>query len=264
MESLIEFSRKLLGMPVLASEHGKDVDAFIVYVHWLMIVLFVGWFAYFCYALFRFRKSAHPKADYHGVRNHASNYIELIVAVIEVVLLLGFAVPLWAKMASANNFPKESESTVVHVVAQQFAWNFRYPGVDGIAGKQDFHLVDANKNPFGLDPNDPAGKDDFATVNDMHVPVGKPVIVQITSKDVIHSFKVIAMRVTQDAIPGLRIPAHFTPTKVGTYQINCAQLCGNGHASMTGGRLVVDTAEDYQKWLAAKSKSATGGGASFE
>ncbi|MFM2296079.1 MAG: cytochrome c oxidase subunit 2, partial [Verrucomicrobiota bacterium] len=125
-------------------------------------------------------------------------------------------------------------------------------------------LVDANKNPFGLDLTDPAAKDDFATVNDMHVPVGKPVIVQISSKDVIHSFKVIAMRVTQDAIPGLKIAAHFTPTKVGTYQINCAQLCGNGHANMTGGRLVVVTAEEYQQWVAAKSKSATGGGASFE
>ena len=68
---------KLLGLPVLASEHGKDVDNLIIYVHWLMIVLFVGWLAYFAYALFRFHRSRNPKADYVGVKNHASNYIEV-------------------------------------------------------------------------------------------------------------------------------------------------------------------------------------------
>jgi len=264
MDSLIEIFRKLLGLPVLASKHGHDVDKFIVLVHWLMIILFIGWVIYFFYTLWRFRAGRHPKADYQGVRSHASSYIELVVIAAELVLLLGFAVPMWSKMASASNFPKESESTVVHVVAQQYAWNFRYSGLDGIAGRQNFNLVDTNKNPFGLDPEDPAGKDDFATVNEMHVPVNKPVIVQISSKDVIHSYKIIAMRVTQDAIPGLRIPAHFTPTKTGVYQINCAQLCGAGHAAMTGGRLVVETAEAYQTWVTAKSKSAVGSGASLE
>jgi cytochrome c oxidase subunit 2 len=94
------------------------------------------------------------------------------------------------------------------------------------------------------------------------VVVNRPVIITITSKDVIHSFKVIAMRVTQDAIPGIPIPVHFTPTTVGLYQINCAQLCGNGHYSMSHGRLYVDTQEDFDKWVAAKSKG--GGATSFE
>jgi cytochrome c oxidase subunit 2 len=243
-------------MPVLASEHGLAVDKFIIYVHWLMIVLFVGWFAYFCYCLWRFRATRNPKADHLGVRSHISNYIEAVVVIAEVILLAGFAVPLWSSMATASNFPKESESTVVHVVAQQFSWNCRYPGVDGAFGRQDFKLVDAAKNPFGLDLADPASKDDFTTVNDLHVPVNKPVIIQVTSKDVIHSFKVIAMRITQDAIPGLKIPTHFTPTKVGTYQINCAQLCGGGHAAMTAGRLVVDSPENYTKWVISKSAGA--------
>ena len=99
-------------------------------------------------------------------------------------------------------------------------------------------------------------------MNEIHVVVNKPVIITLTSKDVIHSFKLIAMRVTQDAIPGVKIPLHFTPTKTGVYQINCAQLCGNGHSNMAGGRLYVDTQEDFDKWLAAKAKA--GGGASFE
>src|SRR5436309_7204095 len=123
---------KLLGLPVLASEHGKDVDNLIIWVHWLMIVLFVGWLAYFAYALFRFHRSRNPKADYVGVKNHASNYIEGAVAVVEGVLLIGIAIPLWAK--AVEKFPEKSESTNIQVVAQQFVWNVRYPGKDGVFG----------------------------------------------------------------------------------------------------------------------------------
>src|SRR5437016_10639303 len=120
--------QKFLGLPMLASEHGKTVDDLIIYVHWLMIVLFVGWVGYFLYALFRFHRSRNPKADYVGVKNHASNYIEAAVAAVEAVLLIFVAVPLWAK--AVDKFPDKSQSTVMQVVAQQFAWNLRYPGKD--------------------------------------------------------------------------------------------------------------------------------------
>src|SRR6185437_4141046 len=115
--------------------------------------------------------------------------------------------------------------------------------------RQDMRFVSTD-DTFGVDPSDPAGKDDIVTLNDVHVVVNKPVIIRLSSKDVIHSFKVIAMRVTQDAIPGMRIPLHFTPIKVGRYQINCAQLCGQGHASMAAGYMTVETQEDYDKWVA--------------
>jgi cytochrome c oxidase subunit 2 len=252
---------KILGLPVLASEHGREVDNLIIYVHWLMILLFVGWLAYFAYTLFRFRRSRNPKADYHGVRSHFSSYLEVGVAVVEGVLLLGLAVPYWAR--AVDKFPAQEQSTVVQVVAQQFAWNLRYPGKDGKFGKQEMRWVTA-ENPFGVDPNDPAGKDDVQVLNEMHVPLvqnpdGKyrPVIAFISSKDVVHSFKVIALRVTQDAIPGLRIPTWFRPTHEGRYQINCAQLCGNGHSSMAQGFLVVESPEAYEKWLASKAGAAT-------
>src|SRR5439155_7662008 len=230
---------KLLGLPVLASEHGKDVDNLIIYVHWLMIVLFVGWLAYFAYALFRFHRSRNPKADYVGVKNHASNWIEGAVALIEGVLLIGVAVPLWAK--AVEKFPDPKQSTVLQVVAQQFAWNVRYSGKDGEFGKQDMRFV-TSENVFGIDPSDPKGKDDVPGLNEIHVPLVKnpdgktrPVIIYISSKDVIHSFKVIALRICQDAIPGMRIPIWFRPTQEGRYQINCAQLCGNGHVGMKDG-----------------------------
>src|SRR5205085_5626145 len=130
MQKLLGLFSDRLGLPVLASEHGKEVDNLIIYVHLLMIVLFVGWLAYFAYALFRFHRSRNPKADYLGVRNHASNYIEVAVAVVEGVLLLGVAVPLWGK--AVGGFPPESQSTVVQIVGEQFRWNVRYPGKDGI------------------------------------------------------------------------------------------------------------------------------------
>src|SRR3954447_3985563 len=126
---------KLLGLPPLASQHGADVDRLILYVHWLMAALFVGWLAYFFYVIFRFRRSNHPKASYGGVKSHATSYIEAAVALVEAVLLLGFAVPLWSK--AVDQFPPERQSTVVRVMAQQFLWNFRYPGPDGEFGRAD-------------------------------------------------------------------------------------------------------------------------------
>jgi cytochrome c oxidase subunit II len=151
----------------------------------------------------------------------------------------------------------------VQLVAQQFNWNFRYPGKDGTFGRQEMKFV-TSENVFGIDPSDEHGKDDVQTLNDLHVPLvklpdgkNKPVIIYISSKDVIHSFKVIALRVTQDAIPGMRVPIWFRPTTEGRYQINCAQLCGNSHSSMSQGFLVVESQADFDKWLASKSGAAT-------
>jgi len=249
----MEQMSKLLGLPALASEHGKGVDDLIIYIHWLMVALFIGWIIYFFYAIFRFHHKRNPKADYVGVKNHATSYIEVVVVLAEFALLAFFAIPLWAK--AVDKFPEEKDSTVIQVVAQQFAWNVRYPGKDAAFGRQDMQLVKSD-NLFGIDPADTKGKDDVQTLNEIHVVVNKPVIIYISSKDVIHSFKVIAMRVTQDAIPGMRIPIHFTPTKEGHYQINCAQLCGNGHSSMSAGMLVVDSQAAFDKWLATKTPGA--------
>lgn len=253
----------ILGLPAVASEHAQEVDNLIIYLHILMIVLFVGWMAYFAYVLFRFHRSRNPKADYVGVKNHASSYIEGAVAVIEGVLLFGLAIPFWYK--ASDKFPPKDQSTQVQVVAQQFNWNFRYPGKDGKFGDQDMRFV-SSTNTFGIDPNDPKGKDDIELQNLLHVPLVKnpdgqfrPVILYISSKDVVHSFKIIALRMTQDAIPGMRIPIWFRPTEKGRYQINCAQLCGNGHSSMSNGFLIVESQEDYDKWLASKASAASQG-----
>ncbi|MBM3879640.1 MAG: cytochrome c oxidase subunit II [Verrucomicrobia bacterium] len=252
METLVT---KLLHLPPVASAHGTDLDNLMLYVHVLMGVLFVGWSVFFGYAIWRFRKSRSPKADHAGVRSHVSSYLEVAVAVIEAVLLVGFAVPLWARSASATNFPAEADATVVRVIGRQFNWMARYAGPDGVFGLADAkHLSGAN--PLGIDPDDANAKDDIVTENsEIYVPVGKPVIAHISSLDVIHSFAVRQMRITQDAIPGLSIPVWFTPTQVGVYQITCAQLCGNGHSNMRG-LLRVVTQPEYDAWLRSKSKTA--------
>jgi cytochrome c oxidase subunit 2 len=246
----------LLSLPPVASEHGRHVDDLIIYMHWLMAALFAGWLLYFAYALIRFRRSRNPKADYVGVRSHASSYLEVAVAAVEGGLLIFLAVPLWAK--AVDKFPDKRQATVISVVGQQFNWNALYADKEGEFGRQEMRFVNT-ANIFGLDPSDPRGADNVQVtgLGEMHVPVNKPVICYISSKDVIHSFKVIAMRVTQDAIPGMRIPLWFTPVKEGRYQINCAQLCGNSHSAMAAGMLVVESQAAFDKWLNSKRGAAT-------
>ena len=252
-----------LGLPALASSHGGQIDGMIGWVHLFMLILFVGWGGFFIYSLIRFRRSRHPVANYTGAKSHASSYLEAGVAVVEAILLFGFAIPLWA--ARTGDIPPESEALVVHVTAEQFAWNVRYAGADGLFGKTDIKLIDAQENPLGLDRSDPAAKDDVTTLNQLYLPVNRPVIVKLRSKDMIHSFGVPEFRVKQDAIPGLTIPMWFIPTVTTTemrtrtgnpefqYEIACAQLCGLGHYRMRG-FVTVQTADEFEKWLAEKIK----------
>ncbi len=201
---------KFLGLPPDAAAHGAEIDFLIGLVHWLMFALFTGWGIYFIVTLVRFRASRNTRANYHGVRGHASTYIEIAVIVVEAVLLVAFSIPIWAKRVDA--FPSEESSTVVRIVAEQFAWNIHYPGPDGVFGRTALDLVGTD-NPLGLDRSDPAAKDDITTINQFNVPVGTPVVIHLSSKDVIHSLNLPAFRVKQDAVPGLNIPVWFVPTK---------------------------------------------------
>jgi cytochrome c oxidase subunit II len=248
---------KYLGLPLDASTHGAQLDNLTGLVHWLMLVLFVGWGLFFLYTLIRFRKGKNPVASYEGAKSHFSTYGEAGIALIEVILLVGFAVPIWAKRV--GQVPKPGEAVTVRVIAQQFAWNVQYPGPDGVFGK--IRTVEGSST-VELDPNDPAGKDDILQLNQMHLPVGKQALIELTSQDVIHSFFLPYMRVKQDAIPGILIPIYFTPklvtpdsgqfptcaVKHECWEIACAQLCGASHYRMRG-YLTIDTAEGYDKWL---------------
>lgn len=236
----------LVGMNPNASEHGYLIDNMLEICHWFMLLLFVGWSAFFAFTLIRFRKSRSPKANYHGVKSHFSSHAEFGVVLVESMLLLGFALPLWRRRV--NEFPKpDSHPVVIRVVAQQFAWNFHYPGADGKFRRGDLNLISAS-NPLGLDRNDPDGNDDITMLGEIHLPVNRDVILHISSKDVIHSFSLPAMRVGQDAIPGMEVPVWFKPVKKGTYEIVCGQLCGAGHSGMRA-TVVVESQPDFDSWL---------------
>jgi cytochrome c oxidase subunit 2 len=247
-----------LGLPPLATAHGGQIDNLLGWIHIFMLILFVGWGGFFLYTIVRFRQSRNPVADYKGVTSHRSTYLEIGVAVVEAVLLIGFAIPLWAARVEA--LPPENEALVVQVTGEQFAWNVHYPGADRVFGRTDVKLLDLQSNPLGLDRSDPAAKDDVTTVNQLYLPVNRQIIVRLRSKDVIHSFGVPEFRVKQDAIPGLTIPIWFVPTittadmrtQTGNpgfqYEIACAQLCGLGHARMRG-FVTVQSAEEFQKWM---------------
>jgi cytochrome c oxidase subunit 2 len=240
-------------MPPDYSAHGPQVDNLIVAVHWLMAILFVFWLAYFLFAMWRFSASRHPKAAYHGMQSHWSSWSEAGVAVVEVVLLVGFSIPAWSRWATKP--APDTNPFEVRVIAEQFAWNVHYPGPDGKFGRQSINLV-TSTNPIGLDMSDPAAQDDVVAVNQLHLEVNRPALIHVSSKDVIHSFKLPVMRVEQDAIPGQDVPIHFVPVRTNngeTWEIACAQLCGLGHYRMRG-QLFVDTKEELQKWLASQPK----------
>jgi cytochrome c oxidase subunit 2 len=234
-----------LGIVDNASQHGFQIDEMLEFVHWFMLVLFVGWATFFLFALIRFHRSRNPKADYHGAKSKASTHIEFTVVLVEAVLLLGFAIPLWGKRVNGPR-PENGDAVRVRVIAEQFRWTFHYPGPDGVFGRQKAELISGD-NPLGLDYSDPAAKDDLYTSNELHIPLDKNVICDITSKDVIHSFALESMRIGQDAIPGSNSPIWFKPIKAGTYEIICAQLCGAGHYAMRA-MMMVDPDKDYKEW----------------
>jgi cytochrome c oxidase subunit 2 len=255
---LISYIVEIFSFPELVSQDGGDIDGLVIAVHLLMLVLFVGWIIYYFVALWKFRASNNPKADYKGVKTKTiTNSIEGAVIVAELVLVV-VATYFWNFYV--NKTDDFSEDKVIRVTAEQFAWSARYPGADGKLGAQSKTLVSA-ANPFGIDKADPYSEDDVEVLkSDIVIPMkknkdgtSKSITIDLASKDVIHCFKVLPLRVCQDVIPGMRIPIHFRPTKVGRYQVTCAQLCGDGHARMKGAVKVVDEAE-WDEWYKAETE----------
>ncbi len=240
---------KLLGLPIDASVHGAEVDQLITWLHVLMAVLAVGWGLYFLFVLWRFRAKKNPTASYEGAKGKFAKGLEVGVALVEAVLLVAFAVPAWAKWT--QEIPEETDAVRIRVVAQQFAWNIHYPGADGVFGNTSPALVGPT-NVIGLDNEDPFSHDDIVTINQLHLPVDKQILIGLSSLDVIHSFFLPQMRVKQDAVPGMRIPVQFkakmTTPEGETWNIACAQLCGNSHYRMKG-YYTIHSQADYEAWL---------------
>jgi len=248
-------SYKWLPLPPDFSVHGPQVERLIFIVHILMFALFIGWGIYFVYCLFRYRARAGHKAVYEPAKGKVAKSAEIGVILAEAVLLVGLSMPVWANWK--HDFPNAQQALRVKVIGEQFAWNFHYPGKDGIFGRTDPKLMNNTGNSLGLDPADPNGKDDIITLNEFHIPVNRPIIVDISSKDVIHSFTINVLRVKQDAVPGMVIPIHFEANHTGQFDLGCAQLCGLGHYRMRG-MVSIDSSDQFAKWVNDKESERQG------
>ncbi|MFC5051236.1 cytochrome c oxidase subunit II [Rubritalea spongiae] len=242
-----------LGLPENYSAHGDQVGHMMDVITWFMLALFVGWTIFFFVCLFKFHQKKNKKAQYHGVKNHVSTHLEVGVIIIEAVLLLGFALPLWADRTDSYDKVVEENPVRVRAIGYQFGWKYHYAGNDGKFGFIDRDLV-STQGDACIDPNDPNGFDDFIA-STLKLPVDRPAIVQTTSTDVIHNFSIIPMRIQQDAIPGKDIPMWFTPLKELETSVVCGQLCGEGHADMIG-TMVVESQKSFTKWANDMSVSA--------
>jgi cytochrome c oxidase subunit 2 len=167
------------------------------------------------------------------------------MAVIAEVGVLALGLPTW--MEVYGEAPEDA--LVVEVVGKQFEWIIRYPGKDGKFGEASPELVNDARNPLGLDRKDPAARDDVVLRGNLHLPEGRPVSVRLRSHDVLHSFTVPHFRIKQDLVPGFTTSTLFTPTRSGSYEIVCAEVCGLGHYRMRG-MAIVEPAGDFEKWLA--------------
>jgi cytochrome c oxidase subunit II len=197
--------------------------------------LMLAWFS------FRYQDREGAKATYWHDNPRLEWTWTLATAAILFVVLFN-ALGLWAQMN--ENAP--ADAMLVEVTGQQFAWNVRYPGKDGILGRTEPKLA-TQENPLGIDRNDPAAKDDILLLNQLYLPQGRAVRVHIRSMDVIHSFFLPNFRVKQDAMPGMTVQTWFVPQEVTDPQkpleIACAEHCGLGHYRMRGQVHVVPAAE---------------------
>lgn len=236
-------------LPVAASTYAKDIDWGIWVIHVAMIAIFILWGIFFTYLLVKYR--ARPGVAAQREDKHAGHLKSLApdiaVMIFEIGLIFFYAIPVWSRVKL--EFPRPEESNQVDVIAEQFAWNVHYPGADGKFGRRSPDLVHFN-NPIGLDRDDPAAQDDIVGANELHMPLGKPTLIRLSSKDVIHSFFVPEFRLKQDAMPGMTIPVWVEPSLAGKFEISCAQLCGFAHSLMRAD-VFVHTPEEFDAWAKA-------------
>jgi len=215
-------------LPEQASTYAGRIDGIFNLILWITGIVFFAVEITLLVFVFKYRRKPGGRATY----THGSNRLEIVWTIIPALILVFLAVisqDSWAYVR--NRFP--ATGTVIDITAEQFAWNIRYPGPDG-----------------KLDT-----ADDIVTLNQLHFPVGKPVVATLTSKDVIHSFFLPEFRVKQDLVPGMKTRIWFEANRVGHWEIACAELCGLGHYRMKG-FVTVDTPEDFEKWLAEQAAAA--------
>ncbi|MEI9920494.1 MAG: cytochrome c oxidase subunit II [Bacteroidota bacterium] len=245
-------------LPV-ASVHGKVTDD----LFWLTMAVVVGSFTVIFVGLFWFtfayRYSKTRKAQFFA-DNHKLELVWTIIPAIVLALLIFGGLEAWSDITG----PAKPDAEVIEAVAHQFGWTLRYPGEkDHELGRQNYKLIDNNGNEFGLDLTDKNTFDDFKSL-ELHMPVGREVLIKIRAQDVLHSLYLPHFRVKMDAVPGIVTTFKFVPTKTTAqmrdelgnpnfnYELACAEICGQGHFSMRT-LVVVETEEEYNAWKKAQT-----------
>ena len=217
-----------------ASPLGVQIDDLFHLILIVTTITFIGVHIALGYVLWQgVRNRADP--NYRALFTHGSHNLEVIWTIVPAGVLLFIALyqmDVWAQFRIQANFPEQAtKSPVAEVMARQFEWRIRYPA----PGKQ-----------LKLTPQ----PDDLYTVDDLHVPAGRPVLIQLRTMDVQHSFFIPEMRIKQDAVPGLAIPVWFEASRQDKFDLVCAELCGWGHYKMNA-RVWAQSDEDYNSYLRA-------------
>jgi cytochrome c oxidase subunit 2 len=228
--------------PPPISQHGQAYDAQFNITLWVTGVIFFLAQVALGYAIIKFRDKG-GTAKY----SHGNNVLEAVWTSATALLFIGLVLAgtrIWAAVHFAE---APADALRIEVMSKQFAWAFRYAGPDGKFGRTDLKQInDQGGNPFGVDEKDPAGKDDITSAS-IKVPAGKPILLILRSRDVIHNFFVRELRLKQDIVPGMEIPFHFQADQIGVYEVPCSELCGLGHHQMRT-TLEVMSPENFEKW----------------
>ena len=241
------FLAKTWWMPPVASTYGPAIDSQFTYTYIAMGIVFVAAQVALGLFVWKYRDRGGREVEY----THGNLRLEITWTTLTAILFIGLNLmgqKIWAEARFQNASPGAME---VEITGMQFQWYFRYPGPDGKFGRTDPKNVDPSlggMSALGVDDTDPASKDDIV-VNTLYLPVDREVNISLRAMDVIHDFYVPALRFKQDAVPGLIIHMHFTPTKIGEYEVACAELCGLGHYRMRAVLHVVSE-QDFAKWQA--------------
>ncbi len=225
----------------LASNWG-NLDTTILITMWITGIVFIAVNLFLAYSVYRYRYREGRRAEFNPENTKLEWGLGIFTSV-GIVAMLAPGLIAWYDYTTVPD-----DAWVFEAVGQQWQWTYRFPGSDGILGTAGPRHITVD-NPYGLNPEDPYSRDDILVEDsEVHIPIDKPVKVLLRSKDVLHDFYVPQFRAKMDMVPGLITYLWFTPTKMGTYEIICAEFCGNGHSDMRGSVVVGDESE-FQAWL---------------
>ncbi len=225
----------------IASNWGY-IDDTIIITFWVTGAVFVAIVLFMAYCAFRYRYQKNRRAMYEPENTKLEVWLTGLTAV-GVAVMLAPGLFVWNQYVTVPEDASEFE-----VLGQQWQWSYRFPGKDGMLGTTDVRNID-DDNPFGLNPNDPNGQDDVLIEgDDLHLPLGKPVKVLLRSMDVLHDFYVPQFRAKMDIVPGAITYFWFIPTRTGSFDVLCFELCGLGHHDMRS-VVVVEEESAFEAWL---------------